>query len=229
MKTVKWGHPDEQRELWDQSYLGDRAFFGQQESLPARWAAETFRKDGSRLILELGCGQGRDTLFFARRGFLVTGADYSRTALETLPGEAAAQGTASRIHTAGADVRRPLPLADGAFDGCFSHMLFCMAMTLEELRFLASEIRRVLRPEGQNIYTVRHKGDFHWGKGICRGEDIWELDGYAVRFFDRETVLLLADGFSLKEISEFQEGELPRKLFYVAERKLNIPCTDLRL
>ncbi|MBL3538997.1 class I SAM-dependent methyltransferase [Aminivibrio sp.] len=223
MTTVKPESFDDQKELWERSYAGDREFFGPEESIPARWAAEAFRKDGAERILDLGCGQGRDTLFFARRGFFVTAADYSAAALKTLSEEAAARGTASRICTAEADVRKPLPFGDGSFDGCYSHMLFCMALTLKELLFLSSEIRRVLVPRGLNIYTVRHKGDVHWKKGTGRGEDIRELDGYAVRFFDRQTVALLATGFSLEEVEEFEEGDLPRKLFYVVERRLEIP------
>lgn len=225
MDVPKTGSFDGQRELWERSYADDGAFFGQEESLPARWAAEAFRRDGAARILELGCGQGRDTLFFASRGYFMTAADYSAEALKTLSEEAAARGTASRIRTAGTDVRKVLPFEDGSFDGCYSHMLFCMALTLKELLFLASEIRRVLVPRGLNIYTARHRGDAHWGKGACRGEDIWELDGYAVRFFDRQTVALLADGFSLEEVTEFEEGDLPRKLFYVAERSLNTPVS----
>ena len=225
MDVAKTGSFDGQRELWERSFTEDGAFFGQEESLPARWAAEVFRRGDAKRILELGCGQGRDSLFFARRGFFVTAADYSAAALKTLSEEAAVRGTASRIRTAETDARKVLPFEDGSFDGCFSHMLFCMALTLKELLFLVSEIRRVLVPRGPNIYTARHKGDAHWEKGACRGEDIWELDGYAVRFFDRRTVALLAAGFSLEEVTEFEEGDLPRKLYYVVERRLNTPVS----
>ena len=57
------------------------------------------------------------------------------------------------------DVRQPLPLPDEAADAVYSHMLFNMALTTAELEFLAREVRRVLRPGGWHIYTVRHTGD----------------------------------------------------------------------
>ncbi len=66
------------------------------------------------------------------------------------------------------DVRNPLPFEDESFDACYSHMLYCMALTTDELEFLCSEIRRVLKPGGLNVYTVRHTGDAHYGTGVHR-------------------------------------------------------------
>jgi hypothetical protein len=38
--------------------------FGRQPSDPGRKALDLFRSEGVRKILELGSGQGRDTIFF---------------------------------------------------------------------------------------------------------------------------------------------------------------------
>ena len=38
------------------------------------------------------------------------------------------------------DVRDPLPFGDDFFDGCYSHMLYCMALTTSELEALSKEI-----------------------------------------------------------------------------------------
>ena len=37
-----------------------------------------------RIILELGCGQGRDTLFFAAKGFQVYALDSSKIGIESV-------------------------------------------------------------------------------------------------------------------------------------------------
>ncbi len=52
-----------------------------------------------------------------------------------------------------------LPFDEETFDACCSHMLFCMALTTSELEFLSSEVRRVLKPGGLCVYTVRTTKD----------------------------------------------------------------------
>lgn len=193
--------------------------FGMTPSLPARKAARLFRQEGAERILELGGGQGRDTLFFAGEGLQVCTLDYSREGVETIARKAGELGLAKSVTARVHDIRQPLPFADGAFDACFSHMLYCMALTTAELEFLSQEIRRVLRPGGLNIYTARHVGDAHYRAGRHRGEEMWEMGGFIVHFFDRDKVQRLARGYELLGVEEFEEGELPRKLFFVAQRK----------
>jgi hypothetical protein len=41
-------------------------------------------------------------------------------------------------------------------DAVFAHMLLCMALSTQEIHALVSEIRRVLRPGGTFVYTVRN-------------------------------------------------------------------------
>ncbi len=193
--------------------------FGVEPSDSARKAAEIFKEEGKKEIIELGCGQGRDTIFFLQNGFRVDALDYTEKGLQGITGKAKelrlSKFISARVH----DARDPLPFDDASFDACYSHMLFCMALTTAELRFLSDEIGRVLKPGGLNIYTVRHTGDAHYRAGIHRGEDMYEMGGFIVHFFSREKVELLAKGYEIVSIDEFEEGGLPRKLFRVTLRK----------
>ena len=45
--------------------------FGDGPSYPARKSSTLFKAEGKLRILELGGGQGRDSVFYAREGFLV--------------------------------------------------------------------------------------------------------------------------------------------------------------
>ena len=216
---MKKDEMDQQQLHWDRAYTAEMDFFGDEPSLAARRAADRFLEQDSRLLLELGAGQGRDTLYFASMGLHVYALDYSESGLWGIIDKGVKTELGEMITPVFHDTRNPLPFADDSVDGCFSHMLYCMAFNRAELEFINGEILRVLKPGGLNIYTVRHKGDAHYGQGTHLGEDLYEMNGFVVHYFDRALVEQLAEGSDLLSIDEFEEGALPRKLFQVTLRK----------
>jgi len=210
---------DQQQIHWDRAYTAEMDFFGDEPSLAARRAAERFLEAGCSLLMELGAGQGRDTLFFAGLGLRVYALEYSESGLWGIIDKGVKTDLGEMITPVFHDLRKPLPFGDASLDGCFSHMLYCMAFSRAELEFLNGEICRVLKPGALNIYTVRHKGDAHFGMGTHVGEDLYEFNGFVVHYFDKAMVDRLAEGFELLDVEEFEEGSLPRKLFQVTLRK----------
>jgi len=209
-----------QQPHWENVFSNSCSRFGDESSYPARRAAELFKKEGKTKILELGGGQGRDSCFFANEGFSVQVLDYTEGGTRAIKEKAEEKGLSESVMALRHDVRNPLPFEEGTFDACYSHMLYCMALTTEELGFLCSEVKRVLKPRGVNIYTARHTGDAHYGTGTHQGEDMYEIKGgFIVHFFSREKVEQLATGYESFEVEEFEEGELPRKLYLVTMRK----------
>lgn len=208
---------DGQRRHWQSTYATHPGMYGDQPSAPAVHAAAVFRTAGAADVLELGAGHGRDALHFAREGFTVLAADFSATGLEQLRNRAREQGVADRVKAVMHDVRDRLPLPDASVDAVFAHMLLCMALSTKEILTLVGEVRRVLRPGGMFVYTVRHTGDAHYGTGTAHGDDIHEHGGFAVHFFSRGLVDALADGWTLVEVHAFEEGELPRRLWRVTQ------------
>ncbi|MFE3144407.1 class I SAM-dependent methyltransferase [Streptomyces scopuliridis] len=156
-----------QRAHWQDTYTAHAGMYGAQPSAPAVHAADVFRRAGVKDVLELGAGHGRDALYFAREGFTVLATDFSAAGLEQLRSAARQQGVAGRVTTALHDVREPLPLPDGTVDAVFAHMLLCTALSTEEIHAVVGEIRRVLRPGGTLVYTVRHTDDAHYGVGTA--------------------------------------------------------------
>ncbi len=208
---------DSQRLHWDSTYAAHPVMYGDQPSAAGVYAAQVFSDVGAGDVVELGAGHGRDALFFARHGFAVHALDFSATGLQQLREAAQASGMAQRITTTVHDMRTPLPLPDASTDAVFAHMLLCMALSTEQIRAVVGEVRRILRPGGLFVYTVRHTGDAHYGAGIAHGDDIYEHGGFAVHFFTRDLVTTLADGWTLIQIHDFEEGELPRRLWRVTQ------------
>lgn len=195
--------------------------FGNSNSSSAQRAVEIFRKEDRTNILELGSGQGRDTLFFAKEGLRVQALDYSKQGINSILKKAKEENLSHYIKANVHDIREALPFDDNTFDSCYSHMLYCMALTTSELEFLSSEIRRILRPNGLNIYTVRNIKDPHYKNGIYRGEDMYEVGGFIVHFFSKEKIKLLSKGYKIIDIEGFEESSLPKRLSRVIMEKVS--------
>ena len=193
--------------------------FGASPSFAALQAVKLFKREGINNILELGAGQGRDTLFFAQKGFYVQALDYSHVGIESIINKANSLGLSQLITARNYDVRKKLPFNDETFNACFSHMLYCMAFSTKELEFLSNELLRILKPGGLNIYTVRHTEDADYGIGIYKGEDLYETKGFIVHFFSKEKINQLSNGFEIVNIENFEEGTFPRKLSRVTLKK----------
>jgi ubiquinone/menaquinone biosynthesis C-methylase UbiE len=210
---------NKQNSNWETTLTTYKDMFGESPSESAIEAVKIFKNEEKKIILELGGGQGRDTIYFAQNGFKVYVLDYTNSGITEIKNKANDLGLSDSIIAIQHDVRNPLPFNDEFFEGCYSHMLYCMALSTDELGFLSKEIRRVLKKTGINIYTARNTKDSHFGSGIHRGENMYEVGGFIVHFFNKEMIDNLAEGYKILDITEFEEGELPRKLYRVTLKK----------
>lgn len=209
----------QQRRHWQDTYRAHPGMYGSAPSAPAVSAANLFKGTGAKRVLELAAGHGRDAVYFARQGFTVLAIDFSDVAIERIRQVAETQSVAAQLSTIVHDLREPLPLKNHAVDAVFAHMALCMAVSTKEIQTIVSEVRRVLRPRGIFVYTVRHTGDAHYGAGNAYGDDIFEHGGFVVHFFSRQLVDALAEGWTLNDVYAFEEGDLPRRLWRVTMTK----------
>jgi len=98
---------DAQHPYWEKTFSEKPDMFGIEPSDPARKAAEIFKKEGKAKVLELGSGQGRDTLFLAKNGFQVYALDYSAKGLEAIVEKAQELGLQEFINVTAALVFPP--------------------------------------------------------------------------------------------------------------------------
>ena len=211
---------DQQSQYWEKNFSSKPEMFGLESSIPAKKSLELFKKQNITKIIELGAGLGRDTIFFAQNSIHVKALDYSLSGIKAINKKAEKLDLSNFISTKIFDVREKLPFEDNSVEACFSHMLYCMALANNDLENLNQEIHRILKPKGINIYTVRHTNDGDFKKGIHRGEDLYENDGFIVNFFSKDKVKSLLKGFENISIDEFEEGGFPRKLYFVVNKKL---------
>jgi len=193
--------------------------FGLDPSLSAKKALELFKEKNIHKIVEIGAGLGRDTLFFAKNLIHTTALDYSPSGIDVIKQKTKKNNLSNYISTKLFDVRQKLPFEDNSIEACYSHMLYCMALTTSDLKKLNNEILRILKPGGINIYTVRHTNDGDFQNGIHIGEDLYENDGFIVHYFSEDKVNSLLNGFKNISLEKFEEGNFPRRLFFVVNEK----------
>jgi SAM-dependent methyltransferase len=129
-------------------YSQDSSFFGEEPSAFATSCYDTIK--GKKNLLELGCGQGRDCLFFAFKGINVTALDSSDIAIDQLSKRA--NDMKLEITTMKCDISKRLPFDDNTFDVVYSHMFFSMGFQWKALEFIFEEIKRVLRTGGLSFF-----------------------------------------------------------------------------
>lgn len=117
---------------------------------PSSFAREvSVRLPPGARVLDLGCGEGRDSVFFAARGFDVTGVDVSRAGLRKAERLAREQGVAVRWVCS--DMAR-LRVA-GPFDLVYSCGTIHYVPRPARGRLLA-RLRALTRPDGLHAHIV---------------------------------------------------------------------------
>lgn len=194
-------------DVWNSAYKNNTSFFGETSSQFAISCYDEYIKNNKNVkkMLELGCGQGRDTLFFASKGIEIEALDYSPVGIEQLQ-KLASEKNLSNIHASVFDARNAFPFKDKEFNVVYSHMFFTMRFIWDELKAIAHEVNRVLENNGFHFFSVRNRNDRVYGKGTKIDENIYEYKTFQVRFFSKEGVEELAEGFKILEIREIVEG-----------------------
>ncbi|MGW0119660.1 class I SAM-dependent methyltransferase [Streptomyces sp. NPDC003327] len=183
-----------------------------------------------RRILDAGCGAGPLSAALRDRGAVVTGIDASAGMLALASRRL---GDDADLHVA--DLRDPLPFADGAFDDVVASLVLHY---LEDWGPTLAELRRVLRPGGRLIASVDHPFvaytfedprpdyfattdySFAWAFG---GQTVpmrlWRTSLHAM------TQAFTAAGFRLTTLCEPQPDPAARELFPEGFRELSTkPC-----
>jgi SAM-dependent methyltransferase len=198
--------------IWDKIYSDDSAFFGEDPSDFAQKCYSYFKKYGVKRILELGCGQGRDTIFFASKGFDVHAIDASKVAMKNINQKIGQKNISLELRQF--EARETLPYDSSYFDAVYSHMFYNMRFTDEELDFLFKESNRVLKNNGLLYFSVRSDKDVLYNKGKKIDNNIYEINGFQIRFFTKRQIQSFLENYF--EINNIEESyEEPVNLYFV--------------
>jgi SAM-dependent methyltransferase len=168
------------RAVWDDAYQRRRQLYGGTappvKDLPP----------GAR-VLELGSGNGKNTLSLLRQGHDVVALDFSRAAVSAARSCLPATGPS---HAVLADARA-LPLCPDSCDAVIArHIIGHMTRTGREQ--IAAEICRVLKAGGTLHFSAFSCGDFRYGKGEAVENDTFlRGNGISTHYFTDNEVSML--------------------------------------
>lgn len=160
-------------------------------------------------VLDLGCGNGRHAIYFARQGFNAAGIDVSEHAVEWARAWAKREGLDVDFRIGNIE---NLPFENETFDVVVSHGVLDH-VHMETARRAAEEVRRVLRPKGLFYCDLRSTEDYEYGVGEQAGKNTFVVtEGYerglVQHFFSRAETDELFDGLFRILYSEITELRL---------------------
>lgn len=212
MKHQGWDWKEIKEERWDTP--AEEVYY-----LLNRW-----KDQGKSRFLDLGCGRGRHSIFFAKHGFEVYATDISESGIEILKEKAKLQNL--NINAEVCDMHN-LPYSNEFFN-CMLAFHVIYHTNREGIRRVISEIYRVLKKDGECFLTFNSK----FSKSFNNPNNILLEDGTVIKkegieagiphyYVDKEEVLELMNNFEIISF-KYVEEILPKrsnKFFVLATKK----------
>ena len=126
--------------------------------------AQNWKDKGYKEFLDVGCGFGRNSIFMAKQNFNVSTFDLSEYSVETTKQKAKEQNVILKDICV-ADMLN-MPYLDNSFD-CLLAMNVISHTDKIGFNKILSEIRRVLKPNGEAYFTVGSKESYWFNNPVC--------------------------------------------------------------
>lgn len=169
------------------------------------WKNKSFVK-----FLDVGCGFGRNSIYLAKYGFDVSGFDLSDLSVKSTIEKAKEQNVILNKFCV-ADMLS-IPFEDNSFD-CILAMNVISHTDTEGFIKILSELKRVLKQNGEIYFTVGSKESFWFNNPVCeyvdentriRHEDGPE-DGIPHFYIDDKDCLTMFNDFTIIAIKNIRE------------------------
>ncbi len=192
---------DRDTQYWNEFYANAKDI-----SMPSLFAKEAIKKmDKGGNLLELGCGNGRDSIFFASKGLNVTAIDSSDKAIEMLQN----MDIPGNIFFVCDDFVTAAALYTGQYEYCYSRFSL-HAINEQQESEVIENVYNVLKDGGSFFVEVRSVNDELYGKGEQVGRNAFHYQGHFRRFVEKSELenKMKSAGFVV-EYSEESRGFAP--------------------
>mgnify|MGYP001293295740 CR=1 FL=1 len=175
---------DELRKLgyWSDVYSIPNVF-GTGPTKLAQMAYALIKDSHTKNILEIGCGQGRDAIFFSEKGFLVETFDISENAIKFV-NKTKESFNLKNLNAIVHDVNKIFPYHIKSFDFIYSNLAL-QFFDVDTLGKIFDNIDMVMKDEATILFSTKKKGDKYYNYGTKITEEAYEHKGIIRYFYDR--------------------------------------------
>jgi len=191
----------------EERYRHKGMVWGKEPGPTVDYAVNLFKKQGVMSVLVVGCGYGRECMYFADQGFHVTGIDFSVEGIK-MANDWLSKEPKEQLTFVQGDALN-LQFADGSFDAVFSHKVLHQ-FNRDDRKKMISEIHRVLKPKGIVVISDLSTSDPEYGDGVEIEPDMFERDKRAFRplYFMSQRTLEEFEAFQIIESEEVDFWEI---------------------
>lgn len=167
---------------WSEMYSKPNAF-GSGPTKLAKLAYEIINEKPIKNILEIGCGQGRDAIFFSQQGYNVETFDISENAISFVnqtKNLLKLNNLRAIIH----DVEKNFPHPEKSFDFVYSNLAL-QFFEIDTMGKIFKNIHKVLKDNSTVLFSTKKKGDKYYNFGNKISDDAFEHKGITRYFYDK--------------------------------------------
>jgi len=143
----------------------------------AKRAFKWVKTKNPRFLLDLGCGDGRDSIYFSNKGLKVTAVDFSESGIEKLKTQQ------SRINCVLKDIRN-INFPENSFDVIYAHLTLHYFDDKTTSKIF-NNLYKILKKGGLIFVKCKSTDDVLFGKGKKVGENMYRK-GHVRHFFTKE-------------------------------------------
>jgi len=186
----------DQKKLWKQKWIVEDRF------APNDFAKKSFseiKKRSLKTLLDIGCGVGIDSVFFAQKGLRVTAVDFSESGIEKLKQSIKNKKTKT-ITPLLRDITN-LKFPPNSFDVIYAH-LSLQYFDNRTTTKIFNKLYEILYPKGLFFIKCKFTDDRRYGKGKEIEKDMYKLKGHNRHFFSKEYMAEKLEGFKVLKIEK---------------------------
>lgn len=184
----------DQKKLW-QTKWSDKT----SQLPPNNFASMAYKliKPKHKSLLDLGCGNGRDSFYFAHKGLQVTAADWSKSGLDQLR-KLVEEKKVANLEVIQQDISK-LTLKPNSFDVIYAH-LSLHYFDDKTTKKIFNKLHGVLKRDGLLFVKCKSTDDILYGRGREIEENMYEHRDHIRHFFDKEYMTALLAKFQIIKV-----------------------------